>query len=157
MIDQDTFWIILLVWGIPSTYFRSRFRKIVYQTNDWKINIKPLFKKELIALFTTSIPNDLVYIRARNYYRFYLTTYIILFIINFFLNWKSCYENRLKGEKKNISFNLFVHSVHNIIWNCKVNRHWLGYKRSFDLVYDSMDIIFPRLLFSNREILWSRG
>ena len=84
--DQNTFWIILLVWGIPSTYFRSRFRKIVYQTDDWKINIKPLFKKELIALFTTSFPNNSGYIKVRNYYRFYLTTYIILLIINFFLN-----------------------------------------------------------------------
>ena len=31
--------IILIIWGIPSTFFRSKFRKIVYQTNDWKINI----------------------------------------------------------------------------------------------------------------------
>ncbi len=84
MIDQDTFWIILLVWGIPSTYFRSRFRKIVYQTNDWKINIKPLFKKELIALFTTYFPNDSDYIKVRNYYRFYLMAYITLFIIYYF-------------------------------------------------------------------------
>ena len=35
--------IILFIWGIPSTYFRSKFRKIVYQTDDWKINIKPIF------------------------------------------------------------------------------------------------------------------
>ena len=40
----------LLLWGIPSTYFRSKFRKIVYQTDDWKINIKPLFVKEIKAL-----------------------------------------------------------------------------------------------------------
>ena len=39
--------ILLVVWGIPSTFFRSRFRKIVYQTDDWKINIKPLFIKEI--------------------------------------------------------------------------------------------------------------
>jgi peroxiredoxin Q/BCP len=38
--------IILFIWGIPSTYFRSRFRKIVYQTDDWKINIKPVFLKK---------------------------------------------------------------------------------------------------------------
>ena len=42
---------IIILWGIPSTYFRSKFRKIIYETNDWKINIKPLFKKELIGLF----------------------------------------------------------------------------------------------------------
>ena len=32
--------IVLLVWGIPSTYFRSKFRKIVYKTDDWKITLK---------------------------------------------------------------------------------------------------------------------
>ena len=71
MSEQNTIWIILLLWGIPSTYFRSRFRKIVYATDDWKINIKPLFKKELIALFTTSLPEDQAYLKARNYYRIY--------------------------------------------------------------------------------------
>jgi septation ring formation regulator EzrA len=39
--------IILFIWGFPSTYFRSKFRKIVYQTDDWKINIKPIFLKEI--------------------------------------------------------------------------------------------------------------
>ena len=42
---------IIILWGIPSTYFRSKFRKIIYETNDWIINIKPLFKKQLIGLF----------------------------------------------------------------------------------------------------------
>ncbi|MDB4742781.1 hypothetical protein OAF88_05500 [Cyclobacteriaceae bacterium] len=51
MSEQNILFVVLLIWGIPSTYFRSRFRKIVYATDDWKINIKPLFKKELIALF----------------------------------------------------------------------------------------------------------
>ena len=27
--------VLLVIWGIPSTYFRSKFRKIVYQTDDW--------------------------------------------------------------------------------------------------------------------------
>jgi|TARA_B110000211_G_scaffold185090_1_gene209961 peroxiredoxin Q/BCP len=43
---------ILILWGIPSTFFRNKFRKIIYETNDWKINFKPLFKKELIGLFS---------------------------------------------------------------------------------------------------------
>ena len=50
--------IILFIWGIPSTYFRSKFRKIVYNTNDWKINIKPLFKKEILALFGNIFPDN---------------------------------------------------------------------------------------------------
>ena len=64
--------IILFIWGIPSTYFRSRFRKIVYQTDDWKINIKPVFIKELKALFINVFPEDSEYIKIRNYYRVYL-------------------------------------------------------------------------------------
>jgi peroxiredoxin Q/BCP len=72
--------IILFIWGIPSTYFRSRFRKIVYQTDDWKINIKPVFIKELKALFINVFPEDSEYIKIRNYYRVYLVVYLILFI-----------------------------------------------------------------------------
>ena len=81
MSEQNILFVVLLIWGIPGTYFRSRFRKIVYATDDWKINIKPLFKKELIALFSNSLPPDQVYIKARNHYRFFLAIYLILFII----------------------------------------------------------------------------
>ena len=72
--------LILFIWGIPSTYFRSRFRKIVYQTDDWKINIKPVFIKELKALFINVFPEDSEYIKIRNYYRVYLVVYLIIFI-----------------------------------------------------------------------------
>tara|TARA_B100000902_G_scaffold265146_1_gene251260 strand:+ start:218 stop:472 length:255 start_codon:yes stop_codon:yes gene_type:complete len=78
---KDILLIILILWGIPSTYFRSKFRKIVYQTNDWKINIKPLFKKELEGLFSNIFPENKEYIKIRNYYRIYLFIYIILFLI----------------------------------------------------------------------------
>ena len=54
--------IVLIIWGIPSTFFRSKFRKIVYETNDWKINIKPLFKKEIIGLIYNLYP---IYIQRR--------------------------------------------------------------------------------------------
>ena len=75
--------IILFIWGIPSTYFRSKFRKIVYNTNDWKINIKPLFKKEILALFANIFPDNKEYIKTRNYYRIYLIIYSIIFLIYF--------------------------------------------------------------------------
>jgi peroxiredoxin Q/BCP len=73
--------ILLFVWGIPSTYFRSKFRKIVYQTDDWKINIKPFFIKELKGLFSNLYPNDNNYTKTRNQYRIYLAVYLLLFII----------------------------------------------------------------------------
>ncbi len=80
MISKYIF-ILLIIWGIPSTFFRSKFRKIVYQTDDWKINIKPLFVKELKGLFFNIFPNNNDYIKTRNQYRLYLGVYLFLFII----------------------------------------------------------------------------
>jgi peroxiredoxin Q/BCP len=73
--------IILFVWGAPSTYFRSKFRKIVYKTDDWKINIKPLFIKEIKALFINIYPENSKYLKIRKYYSFYLMIYIMLFVV----------------------------------------------------------------------------
>ena len=73
--------ILLVVWGIPSTFFRSKFRKIVYQTDDWKININPFLIKELKALFFNIFPGNNDYIKVRNQYRLYLVIYLFLFII----------------------------------------------------------------------------
>ena len=60
--------VLLILWGIPSTYFRSKFRKIVYQTNDWRINIKPLFKKEIMGLFLNLYPDNKEYISLHHSY-----------------------------------------------------------------------------------------
>ena len=76
--------VLLILWGIPSTYFRSKFRKTVYQTNDWKINIKPLFKKEIMGLFLNLYPDNKEYIRVRNYYRIYLLIYLVIFLVYYF-------------------------------------------------------------------------
>ncbi len=80
----NNIWLILFVlWGIPLTWFRSKFRKIVYQTDSWIINIKPLFMKEVKALFGNSLPGNMQYIRIRNSYRIYLTVYVLLFLLYF--------------------------------------------------------------------------
>jgi peroxiredoxin Q/BCP len=79
--EKQLIFLILLIWSIPSTYFRSKFRKIVYQTDDWKINIQPLFKKEILGLFRNMYPDNKDYLKTRNYYRIYLVIYIALFII----------------------------------------------------------------------------
>ena len=79
--DKDFFFILLIIWGIPSTYFRSKFRKIVYKTNDWKINIKPLFKKEISGLFYNIYPENEFYVKTRNQYRIYLAIYLIIFLV----------------------------------------------------------------------------
>lgn len=81
---KTALFIILIVWGFPSTYFRSKFRKIVYQTDDWKINIKPLFIKEIKGILGNIYPENKEYIKARNNYRAYLIVYIVIFIIYYF-------------------------------------------------------------------------
>ena len=85
MSEKQIIFLILIIWSIPSTYFRSKFRKIVYQTDDWKINIKPLFKKEIIGLFTNMYPDNITYLKTRNHYRIYLAVYLFLFIIYKFI------------------------------------------------------------------------
>ena len=84
IINLSIYIILLFIWGIPSTYFRSKFRKIVYQTDDWRINIKPIFFKEIKALFFNLYPKNKEYIKIRNYYRMYLVVYLVLFLIYYF-------------------------------------------------------------------------
>jgi thioredoxin-dependent peroxiredoxin len=75
-------WLILFIaWGLPLTFYRSRFRKIVYQTDSWTINIKPYFRKELKALFGNMYPDNRKYLKFRNFYRFYLIIYLLLFTL----------------------------------------------------------------------------
>ena len=81
MTSKTILLIVLFIWGIPISFIRSRFRKIVYQTNHWTINIKPLFIKEIIALFSNMFPENSDYIKTRNYYRIYLLIYLVIFII----------------------------------------------------------------------------
>lgn len=67
------------MWGLPLTFYRSKFRKLVYQTDKWTINIKPYFMKELRALIGNIYPDNINYLKFRNFYRFYLIIYLLLF------------------------------------------------------------------------------
>ena len=82
--DFNIWFIFFFIWGFPLGFYRSSFRKKVYQTDSWMINIKPLFVKELIGLFGNLFPDDKNYIKVRNFYRFYLLVYLILFIFYMF-------------------------------------------------------------------------
>jgi len=80
MFILENIWLIMFfAWGLPLTFYRSKFRKIVYQTDSWTINIKPYFWKELKALFGNIYPDDKNYLKMRNFYRFYLLIYLLLF------------------------------------------------------------------------------
>ncbi|MCA0930871.1 hypothetical protein LCM02_00320 [Lutimonas saemankumensis] len=79
---REHIWLILFViWGLPLTYYRSRFRKMVYQTDHWVINIQPKFVKETKALFGFYSPPGQGFLKLRNFYRFYLIVYLILFLL----------------------------------------------------------------------------
>ncbi len=78
-LQKNIWYVLFAVWGLPLGYYRSKFRKLVYQTDSWLINIQPRFLKELQALFTTLYPANSDYIKLRNFYRLYLTIYMILF------------------------------------------------------------------------------
>jgi len=81
MFILENIWLILFfAWGLPLTFYRSKFRKMVYQTDSWTINIKPYFGKELKALFGNLYPDNRDYLKLRNFYRFYLIIYLLLFV-----------------------------------------------------------------------------
>ena len=80
----ENIWLILFVaWGLPLAIYRSKFRKMVYHTSHWSINIQPRFGKEIRALFGNIYPDDPAYIKFRNFYRFYLSVYLLLFTLYF--------------------------------------------------------------------------
>ena len=96
-IKHNIWFILFVVWGLPLGYYRSKFRKIVYQTDSWIINIKPVFWKELKGLFGNIYPENLKYKKFRNFYAMYLSIYIVLFFAYLSLN-----NNPDKMEKLDI-------------------------------------------------------
>lgn len=88
--------IIFILWGLPLGYYRSRFRKLVYQTNSWTINFKPVFIKEIKALLFNLYPNNKTYLKFRNFYRVYLLMYLILF--TFYYSFNSDAQNNQNME-----------------------------------------------------------
>jgi thioredoxin-dependent peroxiredoxin len=96
-IKHNIWFILFVVWGLPLGYYRSKFRKIVYQTDSWIINIKPVFWKELKGLFGNIYPENLKYKKFRNFYAMYLSIYLVLFFAYLSLN-----KNPDKMEKLDI-------------------------------------------------------
>lgn len=80
-ISRNIWLILFIIWGLPLTHYRSKFRKIVYQTNDWRINFKPVFWKELKGLLVNLYPENNKYNKLRIFYLFYLIVYFLLFLI----------------------------------------------------------------------------
>ena len=85
-ISNNIWFILFVAWGLPLSFYRNKFRKLVYQTDNWMINIKPVFIKELKGLIGNIFPDNLIYRKFRNFYRIYLGIYILLFFLYFNLN-----------------------------------------------------------------------
>ena len=85
-IYQNIWLILFIVWGLPLSIYRSKFRKLVYQTDSWVINIKPLFIKEIKGLVGNIYPENTQYHKFRNFYRLYLGIYFILLFFYFSFN-----------------------------------------------------------------------
>jgi len=84
---KNIWFILFAVWGLPLGYYRSKFRKIIYQTDSWLINIKPVFWREIKGLFGTIYPDNIKYKRFKKFYLIYLAVYFLLFI--FYLNFNN--------------------------------------------------------------------
>ncbi len=50
-IAENIWFILFILWSLPLMNYRSRFRKMVYRTDNWTINVKPVFWKEIKAIF----------------------------------------------------------------------------------------------------------
>ena len=80
---KNNIWLIaFIIWGLPLSYYRSNFRKIVYQTNDWKINIKPLFIKEIKSSFWNYVFRKFLIYKSEKFLSILSTSlFIFIFVV----------------------------------------------------------------------------
>ncbi len=84
MLLLDNIWVILfLALGLPLLTYRSKFRKIVYRTDSWIINIKPVFTDELRVIIGSHCVDHPKYKKFRDYYRTYLVFFLITLVFYF--------------------------------------------------------------------------
>jgi len=69
---------VIIFWGILSVFYRHKFRKMIYRTNDCRKSFQAAFSKEVRGLLGNIYPYDKNYIRIRNIYRLNLFIFIVL-------------------------------------------------------------------------------
>lgn len=80
-------WLIFLfVLSVPVLYYRSKFRKIIYQTESWMVILKPSSLKELKAFFGNMYPDNENYLKYRNLYRHYSALLVVFIAFFIFIN-----------------------------------------------------------------------
>ncbi len=68
--------IAFALWSVPLTWLRTRFRKMVYSTDDWKIILKPAVAQEVKVLFgVTPAANRKTLLQ----YRWYLLGFLVIY------------------------------------------------------------------------------
>ena len=72
--------VIFSLYTIPFMKLRYEFRSIVYETDGWKINIKPVFFKEIQVLFSIK-SMEKQFDKVVMKYRLYLIGYLLFIII----------------------------------------------------------------------------
>lgn len=108
----DNIWLILFIaWGLPLFNYRSKFRKIIYKTDSWTINIKPIFIKEIKGLVGNIYPDNNKYKKFRNFYLFYLAVYFTLFIAYINLHSNSHSNNLNNMNKIEVGSNVPIFSL----------------------------------------------
>ena len=79
MVDYGfVFFIAFFIWSFPLGFIRSKWRKMVYKTDSWWINIQPYFWKELKVLFGFLGVDTLEDRRLVWWFRFYVLVYCLL-------------------------------------------------------------------------------
>lgn len=68
---------IIVLYTRPLWIFRYKFRSIVYQEKSWKINFRPWFLKETLALFSNKYFKK-SQLKIAWGYRLYLIGFILL-------------------------------------------------------------------------------
>ena len=106
-INNNIWLVIFFVWGLPLGYYRSKFRKIVYQTDSWTININPRFVKETRALIGNIYPEDVEYLKQRSFYRIYLSVYMVLFVLYIIFNQEGFISTALESTDFQRAIDLF--------------------------------------------------
>lgn len=85
-IANNIWFILFIVCVSPLIYYRSKFRKMVYQSTSRNVFIKPVFRKEIKAFFRNGQDHNQEYKKVRNIYRFWMAICLILIGTFFMFN-----------------------------------------------------------------------
>ncbi len=95
-ITNNIWFILFIAFGLPLGYYRNKFRKTVYQTDNWVINIKPIFWKEIKGIFGNIYTDSQIYKRLKIRYILFMNIYILLTITYFVFNTYSEKMNKIE-------------------------------------------------------------